>query len=165
MHHTLDVAEFAHNDPTFKSREVQKKYYNYIFLIDNAKTQYVYNYTNMCIVFVSPKLETHGLITNVKINAITYWILVWSHDEISDFLGLLPSSLPRGMTNDIPHLVRNFGGTIGNMTCKDRKSRIKALKVKCHIAATTSVLAMVICQESTDVSLRLFAQMDGHTLC
>ena len=55
------------------------------------------------------------------------------------------------MTNDIPHLVRNFGGTIGNMTGKDRKSRIKALKVKCHIAATTSVLAKVICQESTEV--------------
>ena len=151
VHHMLDVAECTHNDPTFKSREVQKKYYNYIFLIDNAKTQYVYNYTNTCIVFASPKLETHGLITNVKINAIMYWIPVWSHDEISDFLGLLPSSLPCGMTNDIPHLVRNFGGTIGNMTCKDRKSRIKALKVKCHIAATTSVLATVICQESTEV--------------
>ena len=151
VHHTLDMAEFAHNDPTFNSREVQQKYNNYIFLPDNAKTQYMYNHTNTCIVFASPKLESHGLITNVKIDESTYWIPVWSPDEISDFLGLLPSSLPDGTRNNIPHLMRNFGGMIGNMTYKDRKSRIKALKVKCHVAATTSVLAMVICQESTEV--------------
>ena len=36
----------------------------------------VYNDTNMCIVFASPKLEYHDLITNVKIDATMYWIPV-----------------------------------------------------------------------------------------
>ena len=146
-HHRLDMAKLAHNDPTFNSREVQKKYKNYIFLIDNAKTQYVYNHTNMCIVFVSPKLESSGLIENVKIDATTYWMPVWSPEELSDFVCFIPD----GVRNDIPYLVCNFGGTIGNMTYKDRKNRIEALKLKCHMAATQSVLATMICQQSTDV--------------
>ena len=37
------------------------------------------------------------------------------------------------------------------MTHKDRKSRFKHLKVKCSSAAATSVLAMAICQEDSDV--------------
>ena len=151
VHHTLDVAEFAHNEPIFNSKEVQRRYNNYIFLIDNAKNQYVYNHMNTCIVFVSPKLESHDLITNVKIDATMYWIPVWSPEEISQFVGLLPSSLPVGEKNDIPYLVRNFGGTIGNMMHKNRQSRFKTLKVKCHTAATNFVLATVICQESTEV--------------
>ena len=145
------MAEFTHNEPIFNSKEVQRRYNNYIFLIDNAKNQYMYNHTNMCIVFVSPKLESHDLITNVKIDVTTYWIPVWSPKEISHFVGLLPSSLPVGKKNDIPYLVCNFGGTIGNMMHKNRKSTFKTLKVKCHTAATNSVLVMVICQESTEV--------------
>ena len=145
------MAEFAHNEPIFNSKEVQRRYNNYIFLIDNAKNQYMYNHTNRCIVIASLKLESHDLITNVKIDATTYWIPVWSPEEISHFVGLLPSSLPVGERNDIPYLVHNFGGTIGNMTHKNRNSRFKTLKVKCHAAATKSVLAMVICRESTEV--------------
>ena len=106
---------------------------------------------NMCIVFASPKLEYHDLITNVKINTTMYWIPVWSPEEISQFVDLLPSSLPVGEMNDIPYLMRNFGGTIGNMMHKNRKSRFKSLKVECHAAATNFVLAMVICEESTQV--------------
>ena len=145
------MAEFAHNKPTFNSKEVQRKYKDYIFLIDSAKKQYVYNYTNTCIVFMSPKLETHDLINNVKLDSTMYWILVWSPEEISQFVDLLPSSLPTGETNNIPYLLRNFGGTFGNMTHKNRKSRFEHFKVKCNAAATESILAMVICQESTDV--------------
>ena len=145
------MAKLAHNDPTFNSRVVQKKYNNYIFLIDNAKTQYVYNHMNRCIVFASLKLESSALIENVKIDATTYGMPVWSPEELSDFVRLIPSALPDGMRNDIPHLVHNFGGTIGNMTYKDRKNRIQALKFKCHVAAPQSVLATMICQQSTDV--------------
>ena len=36
---TLDVAEIAHNQPIFNSKEVQRRYNNYIFLIDNAKNE------------------------------------------------------------------------------------------------------------------------------
>ena len=147
----LDMAELAHNQPIFNSKEVQRRYHNYIFLIDNAKNQYMYNHTNTCIVFASPKLESHDLIMNVKIDATTYWILVWSPEEISQFVGLLPSSLPVDEKNDIPYLVRNFGGTIGNMMHKNRQSRFKSLKAKCHTAATNSVLAMVIWQENDEV--------------
>ena len=151
VQHTLDVAELTHNQPIFNSKEVQRKYKDYIFLIDNAKKEYVYNYTNMCIVLMSPKLETHALINNVKLDSTMYWIPVWSPEEISHFLDLLPSSLPFGETNDIPYLLHNFGGTIGNMTHKNRKSRFEHSKVKCHAAVTNSILAMVICQESTNV--------------
>ena len=111
----------------------------------------MYNDTNMCIVFVSLKLEYHDLMMNVKIDATTYWIPVWSPEEISQFVDLLPSSLTVGEINDIPYLMRNFGGTIGNMMHKNRKSRFKSMKVKCHTAATNSVLVTVICQESTEV--------------
>ena len=100
---------------------------------------------------MSLKLETHALINNVKLDSTTYWIQVWSPEEISHFLDLLPSSLPFGETNDIPYLLHNFGGTIGNMIHKNRKSRFEHFKVKCHAAATNSILVMVICQESTDV--------------
>ena len=151
VQHMLDVVELTHNQPIFDSKEVQRKYKNYIFLIDNAKKEYVYNYMNMCIVFASPKLETHALIMNAKIDATMYWIPVWSPEEISHFLDLLPSSLPVGERNDIPYLLCNFGRTIGNMTHKNRKSRFEHLKVKCHTAATNSILVTVICQESTDV--------------
>ena len=37
------------------------------------------------------------------------------------------------------------------MTHKNRKSRFEHFKVKCHTAATESILPMVICQETTDV--------------
>ena len=37
VQHMLDVAELTHNQPIFDSKEVQRKYKNYIFLIDNAK--------------------------------------------------------------------------------------------------------------------------------
>ena len=37
------------------------------------------------------------------------------------------------------------------MMYKDRKSRFKHFEVKCYKAATNSVLAMVICQENSDV--------------
>ena len=148
---TLDIAEVTHNQPTFNSKEVQRRYKNYIFLIDNSKKEYVYNYMNTCIVFAIPKLETNALITNVKIDTKTYWIPVWSPEEISQFQDLLPSSLPVGERNDIPYLMDNFGGTIGNMMHKNRKSRVKHLQVKCHKAATMSVLVTAICQENSDV--------------
>ena len=41
VHPTLDVAEIAHNQPIFNSKEVQRRYNNYIFLIDNAKNECV----------------------------------------------------------------------------------------------------------------------------
>ena len=151
VQHTLNMAELAHNQPIFNSKEVQRRYKDYIFLIDNAKKEYVYNYMNMFIVFTSLKLQTHALINNVKLNSTTYWIPVWSPEEISQFVGLLPSSLPVDKKNDIPYLVHNFGGTIGNMMHKKRKSRFEHFKVKCHTAATDSILATVICQESFDV--------------
>ena len=147
----LHMAELTHNQPIFDSKEVQRKYKDYIFLIDNAKKGYVYNYMNTCIVFTSLKLETHALINNVKLDSTTYWIPVWSPEEISQFEDLLPSSLPIGETNNIPYLFHNFGGTIGNMTHKNRKSRFEHFKVKCNAAATDSILATVMCQESTDV--------------
>ena len=106
---------------------------------------------NMCIVFVSPNLENYALINNVKTDTKTYWIPVWSPKEISQFQHLLPEALPVGENNDIAYLLRNFGGKIGNMTHKDRKSRFKHFKVKCYEAATNSVLATVICQENSDV--------------
>ena len=151
VQHMLDMAEVAHNKPIFDSKEVLSRYKDYIFLIDNAKKNYMYNYMNMCIVFTSPKLETHALINNVKLNSTMYWIPVWSPEEISQFVGLLPSLLPVDEINDIPYLVHNFGGTIGNMMHKNRKSRFEHFKVKCHAAGTDSILATVICQESFDV--------------
>ena len=78
---------------------------------------------NTCIVFVSPKLENYALINNVKTNTKMYWIPVWSPEEISQFQHLLPEAFPVGENNDIAYLLRNFGGTIGNMMHKDRKSR------------------------------------------
>ena len=148
---TLEIAEVAHNRPPSDSKEIQTRYKNYIFLIDNAKREYVYNVMNTCIVFASPKLETYALLNNVKTDTKTYWIPVWSPEEITQFQHLLPDALPVGENNDIAYLLDHFGGTIGNMMHKDRKSRFKHLKVKCYKAATKSVLAMAICQENTDV--------------
>ena len=39
---TLEIAEVAHNQPPSDSKEIQTRYKNYIFLIDNAKREYVY---------------------------------------------------------------------------------------------------------------------------
>ena len=111
----------------------------------------MYNVMNTCIVFVSLKLENYALLNNVKTNTKTYWIPVWSPEEITQFQHLLPDALPVGENNDIADLLHHFGGTIGNMMHKDRKSRFKHLKVKCYRAATNSVLATVICQENSDV--------------
>ena len=144
-------AEVIHNRPPSNSKEIQTRYKNYIFLIDNAKREYVYNVMNTCIVFVSPKLETYAVLNNVKTDTKTYWILVWSPEEITQFQHLLPDTMPVQENNDIPYLLHNFGGTIGNMMHKDRISRFKHLKVKCYKAATNSVLAMAICQENSDV--------------
>ena len=47
--------------------------------------------------------------------------------------------------------MHNFGGTIGNMTHKNRKSRFEHFKVKCNTAVTESILVIFICQETTDV--------------
>ena len=148
---TLQIAEVTHNRPPFNSNEIRKKYTNYIFLIDNAKREYVYSHMNMCIVFASPKLENFHIINNVNTDTTMYWIPIWSPEEITQFQHLLLDTFPVHENNDIAYLFCKFGGTIGNMTHKDRKSRFKHLKLKCSSAATTSVLAMAICQEDSDV--------------
>ena len=147
----LEIAEVTHNRPPSDSKEIKEKYTNYIFLIDNAKREYVYSVMNTCIVFASPKLENFDCLNNVKTDTTTYWIPVWSPEEITQFQHLLPDAFPVRENNDIAYLLRNFGGTMGNMTHKDRKSRFKHLKVKCSSAAATSVLATAICQEDSDV--------------
>ena len=150
--HAVKVAEVAHNDPTFRSREIRELYKDNIFLIDNAKTEYtVYFHTNTCIVFAGLKLESSALIENVKSDTTMYWMPVWSPVELTDFVHLIPLALPDGVKNDIPHLLHYFGGTIGNMTYKDRNKRIQALKLKCDTAATQSALTTLICQSSTDI--------------
>ena len=106
---------------------------------------------NMCIVFASLKLETYAVLNNVKTDTKTYWIPVWSPEEITQFQHLLPDAMPVQENNDIAYLLHQFGGTIGNMMHKDRNSRFKHLKAKCYKAATKSVLAMAICQENSDV--------------
>ena len=159
---TLKIAEVAHNQPPSDSMEIQTRYKNYIFLIDNAKKEYVYNVMNTCIVFASPKLENYALLYNVKTNTKTYWILVWSSEEISQFQDLLPEAFPVGENNDIAYLLLNFGGTIGNMTHKDRKSRFKHFEMKCYKAATNSVLATVICQENSDVIAEYFSLVENE---
>ena len=118
--------------------------------MDSTKKEYLYNVMNTCIVFASPKLENYALLYNVKTDTKTYWIPVWSPEEISQFQHLLPEAFPVRENNDIAYLLHNFGGTISNMTHKDRKSRFKHFQVKCYKAATNSVLAMVICQENSD---------------
>ena len=57
VQHTLHMAKVAHNKPISDSKEVLRRYKDYIFLIDNAKKEYVYNYMNTCIVFMSLKLK------------------------------------------------------------------------------------------------------------
>ena len=76
---------------------------------------------------------------------------MWSPEEITQFQHLLPEAFPVRENNDITYLLHNFGETIGNMTHKARKSRFKHLKVKCSSAAATSVLAMAICQEDSNI--------------
>ena len=73
---TLEIAEVAHNQPPSDSKEIKEKYTNYIFLIDNAKREYVYSVMTTCIVFVSPKLENFAVLNNVKMDTKTYWIPV-----------------------------------------------------------------------------------------
>ena len=148
---TLKIAEVAHNRPTFHSKEIKEKYKYYIFLIDNAKKEYVYSLMNTCIVFASPKLEKSASINNVKTDTTTYWIPVWSPEEIIQFQHLVPEAFPAGENNDIVFLLRHFGGTIGNMTHRNRKSRFQHLKFRCSSAAASSVLATTICQDESDV--------------
>ena len=105
----------------------------------------MYSVMNMCIVFARPKLETFVLLNNVKMDTKTYWIPVWSPEEITQFQHLLPNAFPVGENNDLAYLLHHFGGTIGNMMHKDKKSRFKHLKAKCYTTATKSVLATVIC--------------------
>ena len=147
----LKIAEVAHNQPTFDSKEIKEKYKDYIFLIDNAKKEYVYSLMNTCIVFASPKLEKSASINNVKTDTTTYWIPVWSPEEITQFKHLVPEAFPAGENNDIVILLHHFGGTIGNMTHRNRKSGIQHLKFRCSSAAASSVLATTICQYKSDV--------------
>ena len=68
---TLKIAAVTHNRPPSDSKEIKEKYTNYIFLIDNAKKEYVYSVMNMCIVFASPKLENFAVLNNVKTDTKT----------------------------------------------------------------------------------------------
>ena len=51
---------------------------------------------------------------NVKTDTKTYWIPVWSPEEITQFQHLLPNTFPVGENNDLAYLLHHFGGTIGN---------------------------------------------------
>ena len=111
----------------------------------------MYSLMNTCIVFVGPKIEKSASIHNVKTDTTTHWIPVWSPEEITQFQHLVPEAFPAGENNDIVFLLRHFGGTIGNMMHRNRKSRFQHLKFRCSSAATTSFLAMKICQDESDV--------------
>ena len=106
---------------------------------------------NTCILFANLKLENFACLNNVKTDTTTYWIPVWSPEEITQFQHLLPDAFPVCENNDNAYLLRNFGGTIGNMTHNDRKSKFKHLKLKCSTGAATSVLATARCQEDSNV--------------
>ena len=105
---TLKIAEVTHNRPPSDNKEIKNRFKDYIFLIDNAKREYVYSVMNMCIVFASLKLETYAVLNNVKTNTKTYWILVWSPEEIAQFQHLLPEALPVGENNDTAYLLHHF---------------------------------------------------------
>ena len=111
----------------------------------------MYSLMNTCIVFASLKLENFASINNVRMDTTMYWIPIWSPEEITQFKHLLPEAFPVCKNYDIAYLLHYFGGTIGNMMHKDRKSKFKHLKLKCSSAAATSVLATSICQDDSNV--------------
>ena len=73
----LIVEEESYNQPTFSSREIKNKYKDYIFLIDNPEAEFpTYSRTNICIAFVSPRLEEERNKSHSKIDVANYWMLV-----------------------------------------------------------------------------------------
>ena len=147
----LIVKEPSHNQTTFDSTQIKENYKGYICLIDNAKSMYVHHRTNVCIVFASLKLEESRKMTDSKIDVARYWMPVWSHKELEHFLSLQPGAF--GKKGNIHSLVHLFGGTIGNMTHKNKQERIEILASKCEKVTECETLTplSIICNSSENV--------------
>ena len=142
-----DSTTFSPQASPFTPERLRGELDGYIFLIDNAKTDFwdveIYNNT---IIFASPKVDEGSKEAKVDIN--TWWMPVWNRTEIDDLLHKFPRALPRGkgftdyenMAQDIGALMDYFGGTLGNILFRNRAKRSEVLEGKAEKLLTKEII-------------------------
>ena len=86
----------SHNRPPSDSRDIDAKFKDYIFLIDNAKDHNysVYKMWKDCIIFASPKVTDPDKNYTMRQVPTEFWMHPWSAAELEEFKVAVPDAFP-----------------------------------------------------------------------
>ena len=163
QNNTLHFEKTSSPEKPYDSTSLQKSYKGYMFLIDNARLDdWEIQMFNDTIIFASPKVHVKSM--NSKQRIKTWWMPVWDRDEIDGLVAKISNVLPSAddddfedydnMGSNINALMEYFGGTLGNMTNRDRQNRVAVLTLKAKDLVEKEIVKKIVtCGRDVNVDI------------